>query len=1072
MLSGIRNWLEIYEDEADLFFWTVVLRILLMSAFVILNNYAETTFLQRYGVEKLPLMYLISPVLGILLMGMLAGFMVKLPGAHLLSGLFLAFGAVAAGIRFLIPLNIDLIYPALFLLKIQCEAILGLLFLNLANDLFNIRQSKRLFPLIYAGGYLGYISISFLTPVFSRLFSFDNLLLLFAFITLLAAGVLLQMGRLFPTLLVKGKKSAKGRKKKRVADQVKDAWPFIRKSLLIKILVLLFLLPNVTLVIMNFQFNFVVDAHFATESAKLSFFGYFRGVLGIINLILLLFVGKLYGRWGLPVALLFHPANYMIAFFAFIFSFSWLSGMYARLSTQILKSTVFIPARSILMGLLPEEQRAIMMPFLRGVVIRAGSVLGSLLLMGFGIVLDARWMSLVALPFVAVWMAVPIILKKNYAAILSDLISRNVLDVKSMEKKDMESLFRDRRIRRQLTDAFCAARGGECLWYAELLKSLGEKELDPCILRILKAQDDRTRIELLQLLSSDPEGQAMAVLADLIDEGKPELTAAVIASANRLALPAASRFNQEAYRRSDSVEVKAAAVAGLCRSGAEAFCRIIHSWLASDDPDECRAGVLAAGGSGQGTYQRALKKCLLNAENEPFVEHIIDSLQRTGGVNPNHLLEPFLSHPRETVRGAALNAYDIQDDHAARVAIHCMGDPSPDISRRAREKLATAPYHNPQLLVESLNLPRRKIREGIFVLLETLNTGDVEVFRFARRRINECFYLLVMLEHFKTFPEGPLCGLIMDHLRQQRDLNIENVLRVMALQDRSGRIKLVVRGILSADKLQRANSIEALDNAMDRSLSRLLIPLLDDTSRAQKIYRLKKHLALPGFIDSDSGILSWFAEKKDNLSVALVLALMMEQQRGDFPQQLIRKLNALGDPHILDLTKAVALRQTGAASAEEPPMDTEVALSDKILLLKKIDIFEGLSVAELSAVGSVTEQVFHKAQEIVIRAGEIGETMFLILDGEVSVHIPDQTGGEIEVDRIRSGDYFGEMALFENIPRTATVRTQTRTRLLVLHKQEFNEIVREYPQIALEICKVLSARIRKLHGRIKQEKTA
>jgi len=44
--------------------------------------------------------------------------------------------------------------------------------------------------------------------------------------------------------------------------------------------------------------------------------------------------------------------------------------------------------------------------------------------------------------------------------------------------------------------------------------------------------------------------------------------------------------------------------------------------------------------------------------------------------------------------------------------------------------------------------------------------------------------------------------------------------------------------------------------------------------------------------------------------------------------------------------------------------------------------------------------------------------------------------------------------------------------LLVLHKQEFNEIVREYPQIALEICKVLSARIRKLHGRIKQEKTA
>ena len=149
-------------------------------------------------------------------------------------------------------------------------------------------------------------------------------------------------------------------------------------------------------------------------------------------------------------------------------------------------------------------------------------------------------------------------------------------------------------------------------------------------------------------------------------------------------------------------------------------------------------------------------------------------------------------------------------------------------------------------------------------------------------------------------------------------------------------------------------------------------------------------------------------------------------------------------------------------------MASEVVVTDKILLLKKIEMFEGLTVAELAAVGSVTEEVQYQPGEVVIKRGDMGETMYLMISGEVSVHIGDESGKEIEVDRIREGDYFGEMALFEDVARSATIRTETDSRLLVLHKQEFNEIVREYPEIALTICKVLSSRIRTLHEKIKQ----
>ena len=148
-------------------------------------------------------------------------------------------------------------------------------------------------------------------------------------------------------------------------------------------------------------------------------------------------------------------------------------------------------------------------------------------------------------------------------------------------------------------------------------------------------------------------------------------------------------------------------------------------------------------------------------------------------------------------------------------------------------------------------------------------------------------------------------------------------------------------------------------------------------------------------------------------------------------------------------------------------MDTETTISDKILHLKGIELFEGLSVGEFAAVASVTEEIVYPAGEFVIKEGDAGETMYLIASGEVSVVKGQGQDQEIELARIGTGDYFGEMALVDDVVRSATVRTEKESRLLVLHKQEFKEIVREYPQIALQICKVLSARIRKLHEKVK-----
>ena len=105
----------------------------------------------------------------------------------------------------------------------------------------------------------------------------------------------------------------------------------------------------------------------------------------------------------------------------------------------------------------------------------------------------------------------------------------------------------------------------------------------------------------------------------------------------------------------------------------------------------------------------------------------------------------------------------------------------------------------------------------------------------------------------------------------------------------------------------------------------------------------------------------------------------------------------------------------------------------------------------------------------MIREGELGDKMFLVLEGQVSV-IKQGEGGEeaqdVELERIGSRGYFGEMSLFEDIQRSASIETTENSRFLVLDKGDFLEIVKEYPEIPLQICKELSRRIRTLHEKL------
>ncbi len=914
MLNYIGKWLNIYEEEIGLFMWSMILLFLIRSSGIIFNNFAETAFLKRFGVEYLPIVYMLNAIATFIIMGMVAGVMARLPGTRLLSYLLVFCGTSVAAIRFLIPFGIDLLYPLLFMLKAQYEILLGLLFWNLANDLFNTRQSKRLFPLITAGGVLGDIIGSFGTPIIAKIIYLDNLMLVYLLVTMLGALTVKGLGSRFPTALLTDKRTTTGKKKSKsrtnIIEEIKKIIPLMKESTLVKILTLMTFLPNVIVPILNYQFNFAINENFATEGGLIAFFGYFRGFMNIISLFLLMFVGRAYGRLGLPVVLMFHPFNYILVFLAFLLRFDVFSAIYARLSTNILRTTFNKPATAVLMGLFPESQRAVMRAFLRGTVVRIGLLISSGIILISEPLFHPRYLSLVAIPVVSAWVVAAIFLKKSYSKILLNLISTDMIDLKALERTDLEQLFSGGQITSQLVQAFLKARGNRALWYARLLKSLGTEHLDQHLLLAVPQQNDSTKAGLLELLSPRAGKDAAYMLLDMAtSENDPATISAAIKAASRLDPEFSAIFDYKSFLNHQHPEIMAYALIGLYRQEPDKYRSPIESWLYSEDIERRRAGIIAAGGSKDVSFANRLEDMLSAKENEPVLPFILNALRELGTADLNRLGLPYLSHHSKKVRRTALAVMEISNDELLRKTISMLGDTEENIRKLAKQKIETAPHQNAQMLVESLAVANRKARKNIFDLLETLNIKDLDVFRFARKQTQASYQYLSDAIRLEAFPENNSRNLLIEHLNKKILLRIENVIRVLAVQDQSGQIKIIHRGLSSSDIRKRSNAIEALDNMMDKRLFKIMIPLMEISSPQETLHIGKKNFELMGTDSEEKTFLSHLLSYDDWVTIALTLDMIYDDGNEQVDRHIVQELRTSENKYISRMAERIIKQQ-------------------------------------------------------------------------------------------------------------------------------------------------------------------
>lgn len=141
-------------------------------------------------------------------------------------------------------------------------------------------------------------------------------------------------------------------------------------------------------------------------------------------------------------------------------------------------------------------------------------------------------------------------------------------------------------------------------------------------------------------------------------------------------------------------------------------------------------------------------------------------------------------------------------------------------------------------------------------------------------------------------------------------------------------------------------------------------------------------------------------------------------------------------------------------------------------LLKNVYLFHDLSMAELVEVLKICRQEDFPESHVLFLEGEAGDKSYVIEDGEVRIskYIPNV--GEEALAVLKSGSYFGEMALIDGSPRSATAITNRKTSCLVIAKSDLDRLLASDKELGNKLltvfCKTLSRRLRETNEKISQ----
>ncbi|MDQ6991994.1 MAG: Crp/Fnr family transcriptional regulator [Mariprofundus sp.] len=132
-----------------------------------------------------------------------------------------------------------------------------------------------------------------------------------------------------------------------------------------------------------------------------------------------------------------------------------------------------------------------------------------------------------------------------------------------------------------------------------------------------------------------------------------------------------------------------------------------------------------------------------------------------------------------------------------------------------------------------------------------------------------------------------------------------------------------------------------------------------------------------------------------------------------------------------------------------------------IAMLQKVPLFSELNETELSSIATLASSIEVKKKNIIVQEFDPGESIYIILKGEVKVSTYSIDGREVVLALLSKGSFFGEMSLLDKEPRSATVTTMSNTTIAHIRRRDLLPLLMERPAITLKLMTETCSRLRR-----------
>ena len=922
----------------------------------------------------------------------------------------------------------------------------------LASEIFNPRQAKRLFSLIGVGGSIAGISSGYLIRPFVQAYGAGNLLL--------PTIIMIALIAVFASFLQPYRSEKKGARKEITSGkkQKKIFNPYL-KSILIMVCS-----AAICSRIIEYQFKITAANSFNSSADLAAFFGEYYMILNAATLFMqLLVTGYVLHNFGILGGLILLPLGLAIGSLSFLMVAGLSSIFIARLFDQTFKFSIQSTSNELLWTPVQKQKARRVKPLIDSSIksIIEGIIGIAIYFVIASDILPNDKIYLLSIPVIFVtglWIVNNFRIRNKYISTLENAINHRHLNLENIQFDTTDS-----HIVRTINEALNDEDMNKQIFAIDLIRDLPIDKWVKTLNSLLLNSKPEVQKEILLLAGNTKNFIEKNILLNLSD-GEDEIAALAISlnSDNELNNLYKKLINNLDHSNGHIIASSAVGILRLDKNNKKA---------------------------------KSILNDFLDIKDEATTALALDYLKNYSDLLPRKTLHDLLSHSSLDISNSALNVAGKRLDPYYLPAI-ISNLKNIKIVQKTRSVLGL--YNHTEVInalneelvngKEDLHLKLGVVKtlgtfpyvESFVILRSQLNKNNLELsiacsdglLKIAKTREVENQIQEPLIEEIKIFAKQYFTihcfmtllidldksGLIIDQIITEQKKLVHIILKLVSIQIPESPIDSHIKHIIDQSDKDLPFILEFFDTSFSKAIRDILMPIIDP-----EIGFKQKNIDHENKKNSPESHLKNWAESTNQWKSAISIDYIINHNKSFIEE--IKWDNVAPSQYLAEIFDDYKEEETiiPINKFKKRSEQNMFTILEKTILLKTVDLFQDIPGDLLSQISQISRAKNYENGEIIFKEGDAGDSMFIVLDGEISIKKGDKLLAKLE-----RGASLGEMALLDHETRSADAMAEKDSVLLKINQDVFYELMESNADIMKQIIKLLTSRIREANTKLEQ----